>query len=76
MSLVVVSNRVARGKANEPMTGGLAAALLPVPPDLRGHRFDWFLVDPLAAAPAACTFADAQARQPSVEGAVLKGNEP
>lgn len=30
MSLVVVSNRVSRGKANEPMTGGLAAALLPV----------------------------------------------
>ncbi len=30
MDLVVVSNRVARGKANEPMTGGLAAALLPV----------------------------------------------
>jgi len=30
LSLVVVSNRVARGKANEPMTGGLAAALLPV----------------------------------------------
>ncbi|MGY3622051.1 trehalose 6-phosphate synthase [Bradyrhizobium sp. USDA 10063] len=30
MSLVVVSNRVARGRANEPMTGGLAAALLPV----------------------------------------------
>lgn len=30
MNLVVVSNRVARGKANEPMTGGLAAALLPV----------------------------------------------
>ncbi len=30
MSLVVVSNRVARGKAGEPMTGGLAAALLPV----------------------------------------------
>ncbi len=30
MSLVVVSNRVAHGKANEPMTGGLAAALLPV----------------------------------------------
>ena len=30
MSLVVVSNRVARGNANEPMTGGLAAALLPV----------------------------------------------
>ena len=30
MSLVVVSNRVARGKTNEPMTGGLAAALLPV----------------------------------------------
>lgn len=30
MSLVVVSNRVARGKPNEPMTGGLAAALLPV----------------------------------------------
>src|ERR1700694_5680088 len=28
--LVVVSNRVARGKASEPMTGGLAAALLPV----------------------------------------------
>src|ERR1700677_388318 len=28
--LVVVSNRVARCKANEPMTGGLAAALLPV----------------------------------------------
>ena len=28
MNLVVVSNRVARGKANEPMTGGLAAALL------------------------------------------------
>ena len=30
MNLVVVSNRVARGQANEPMTGGLAAALLPV----------------------------------------------
>jgi trehalose 6-phosphate synthase len=30
VKLVVVSNRVARGKANEPMTGGLAAALLPV----------------------------------------------
>ncbi len=30
MSLVVVSNRVARAKTNEPMTGGLAAALLPV----------------------------------------------
>ena len=30
MKLVVVSNRVARGKPNEPMTGGLAAALLPV----------------------------------------------
>ncbi len=30
MNLVVVSNRVARGKINEPMTGGLAAALLPV----------------------------------------------
>jgi len=30
VSLVVVSNRVARGKTNEPMTGGLAAALLPV----------------------------------------------
>ena len=30
MNLVVISNRVSRGKANEPMTGGLAAALLPV----------------------------------------------
>jgi trehalose 6-phosphate synthase len=30
LNLVVVSNRVAKGKANEPMTGGLAAALLPV----------------------------------------------
>jgi trehalose 6-phosphate synthase len=30
VNLVVVSNRVARGKGNEPMTGGLAAALLPV----------------------------------------------
>lgn len=30
MSLVVVSNRVARASALEPMTGGLAAALLPV----------------------------------------------
>ncbi|WP_407149861.1 trehalose-6-phosphate synthase [Bradyrhizobium sp. ORS 86] len=30
MNLVVVSNRLARGKPNEPMTGGLAAALLPV----------------------------------------------
>ena len=30
MNLVVVSNRVASSKANEPMTGGLAAALLPV----------------------------------------------
>jgi trehalose 6-phosphate synthase len=30
VKLVVVSNRVARGKANEPITGGLAAALLPV----------------------------------------------
>jgi trehalose 6-phosphate synthase len=30
VKLVVVSNRVASGNANEPMTGGLAAALLPV----------------------------------------------
>jgi len=30
VNLVVVSNRISRGKANEPMTGGLAAALLPV----------------------------------------------
>jgi len=30
VNLVVVSNRLARGKVNEPMTGGLAAALLPV----------------------------------------------
>jgi len=30
VNLVVVSNRIARGTANEPMTGGLAAALLPV----------------------------------------------
>ena len=30
MNLVVVSNRVSRAAANEPMTGGLAAALLPV----------------------------------------------
>src|SRR6202048_4893509 len=30
VNLIVVSNRVARAKANEPMTGGLAAALLPV----------------------------------------------
>ncbi len=30
MNLVVVSNRVSRGKPNEPVTGGLAAALLPV----------------------------------------------
>jgi trehalose 6-phosphate synthase len=30
VNLVVVSNRVSRGKASEPMTGGLASALLPV----------------------------------------------
>src|ERR1700675_2725262 len=30
VNLVIVSNRVARAKPNEPMTGGLAAALLPV----------------------------------------------
>src|SRR5467141_4183701 len=30
VNLVVVSNRVARGTANEPITGGLASALLPV----------------------------------------------
>uniref|UniRef100_Q07HW1 Trehalose-6-phosphate synthase n=1 Tax=Rhodopseudomonas palustris (strain BisA53) TaxID=316055 RepID=Q07HW1_RHOP5 len=30
MKLIVVSNRVARAASNEPMTGGLAAALLPV----------------------------------------------
>src|ERR1700753_765215 len=30
VNLVVVSNRVARGKPNEPVTGGLAAALLPI----------------------------------------------
>src|SRR5689334_10268908 len=29
MSLIVISNRVARPKADEPMNGGLAAALLP-----------------------------------------------
>src|ERR1700744_2848043 len=30
VNLVVVSTRVARGKSNEPMTGGFAAVLLPV----------------------------------------------
>jgi len=30
VNLVVVSNRITHGRANEPMTGGLAAALLPV----------------------------------------------
>jgi trehalose 6-phosphate synthase len=30
VNLVVVSNRLSRGNANEPMTGGLAAALLPI----------------------------------------------
>jgi trehalose 6-phosphate synthase len=30
LNLVVVSNRVSRGKPNEPITGGLAAALLPI----------------------------------------------
>jgi len=30
VNLIVVSNRVARASGNEPMTGGLAAALLPV----------------------------------------------
>lgn len=30
MKLVIVSNRIARGKPGEPMMGGLAAALLPV----------------------------------------------
>ena len=30
MSLVVVSNRITRGNANEPVAGGLAAALLPI----------------------------------------------
>jgi trehalose 6-phosphate synthase len=30
VNLVVVSNRLSRGSANEPMTGGLAAALLPI----------------------------------------------
>jgi len=30
VNLVVVSNRITRGRANEPMTGGLAAALLPL----------------------------------------------
>src|SRR6185503_8701047 len=30
MSLVVVSNRVAKAKADEPIAGGLASALLPV----------------------------------------------
>src|ERR1700753_4430535 len=30
VNLVVVSNRVSRGKANGPVRGGLAAALLPV----------------------------------------------
>jgi trehalose 6-phosphate synthase len=30
MSLIVVSNRVAKAKADEPMAGGLASALLPV----------------------------------------------
>lgn len=33
MDIVVVSNRVARAKADEPMTGGLAAALLPAVTD-------------------------------------------
>ncbi|MCP3380100.1 trehalose-6-phosphate synthase [Bradyrhizobium sp. CCGUVB4N] len=33
MNLVLVSNRVADGKPNEPATGGLAAALLPVVED-------------------------------------------
>jgi hypothetical protein len=36
-----------------------AGALLPVPPDLREHRFDWFVVEPSQAIPAACAFSAA-----------------
>ncbi|MGC2777159.1 MAG: trehalose-6-phosphate synthase, partial [Bradyrhizobium sp.] len=38
MNLVVVSNRVARAKADEPITGGLAAALLPA---VKGYGAIW-----------------------------------
>src|ERR1700726_626266 len=55
VNLVVVSNRVARGKANEPMTGGLAAALLPVVENSgaiwvgsSGHVRDGFQKEPFA----------------------------
>lgn len=56
MSLVVVSNRVARAKASEPMTGGLAAALLPVVENngaiwvgSSGHVRDTIQKDPFGA---------------------------
>ena len=38
-----------------------AGMLLPVPSDLREHRFDWFVVEPPPAIPAACAFSDAPA---------------
>jgi hypothetical protein len=52
-----------------------ARALLPAPQDLRQHRFDWFLVEPSPAIPAACAFSDAPSGR-ALNVPPSKRNEP
>jgi trehalose 6-phosphate synthase len=59
VSIVVVSNRVARAKADEPMTGGLAAALLPA---VKGSGAIWVgASDRTRETPGKDTFAEIEA---------------
>ena len=59
MNLVVVSNRVARAKKDEPLAGGLAAALLPV---VKKSGAIWVGAEPRRGArPLAETFAEIEA---------------
>jgi hypothetical protein len=46
-----------------------AGALLPVSADLREHRFEWFLVEPRPATPAACAAGDGSPGVSRDEGA-------
>ncbi|MCA1455173.1 trehalose-6-phosphate synthase [Bradyrhizobium sp. BRP22] len=66
MSLVVVSNRVARGNPNEPITGGLAAALLPI---VEESGAIWVGATARHSDPVAASVqeADARRRQPNVQ---------
>jgi cobaltochelatase CobN len=53
-----------------------AGALVPVPAELREHRFEWFLVEPRLATPAACASGDGPPDLSRAEPASARGDEP